>query len=68
MSMNPEEIVQENLDFYNNRNILSITRNYSNIPEQRITTFTYTYNEFEFPISSSEINTIIDTYERIMLK
>ncbi|WP_111682003.1 hypothetical protein [Winogradskyella tangerina] len=47
--------------FYNNRNILTITRNYSNSTEQRLTTFTYTYNEFDFPTSSSEINTTIDT-------
>lgn len=46
---------------YATHNILNRTRTYSNTSEQRITTYVYTYNESNYPLTSNETTVIIDT-------
>lgn len=46
---------------YASHNILSKVRTYSSTSEQKITNYTYTYNEFNYPLSSSETTVIVDT-------
>ncbi|WP_299275632.1 hypothetical protein [uncultured Psychroserpens sp.] len=65
--MNPEVLqplsysVYRNANNYATHNITNRTRTYENVAEQRITNYTYMYDEFDHPISSSVTTTIIDT-------